>query len=281
MFLKLGPRKHDFPLATLIPNLLTTLALCSGLAALHYTLKGNWDRALLSVVLSGIFDALDGRAARLLRVSSDFGAVLDSLSDFLGFGVAPAMILKQWLAEDHRALGENHVMDGPLNAMALAAFMTYALCAALRLARFTAEPSPPKAATPGMPVIEAPRVAQRFTGMPSPAGAGVVLIPVFLAQSNTIAWRMPPWGVIALAFFVGLLMVSRVPMFSLKALRVTRRGVAPLLVCVGLIAAAMLYDPPLTMAGIACLYVLTIPFVIFRWLTERRKTNAARLVAGA
>ena len=139
MFLKLGPRKREFSGAALVPNMLTTLALCSGLAALHFALdasgqNNNIERAMGAVVIAGVFDALDGRAARLLRVTSGFGAVLDSLSDFLAFGVAPAVILHEWAPNGHKAL-------------ALAAFMTYALSTGLRLARFTSGAPVPK--TPG------------------------------------------------------------------------------------------------------------------------------------
>ncbi|GJQ30579.1 MAG: CDP-diacylglycerol--serine O-phosphatidyltransferase [Phycisphaerae bacterium] len=255
MFLKLGPRQSEFPAAVLIPNMLTTLALCSGLAAIHYALKPDWDRALAAVFLAGIFDALDGRAARLLRVTSGFGAILDSLSDFLSFGVAPAIILHQWLAGQDQLVGRSGLLS-------LAAFMTYALGAAIRLARFTSEPHPPKPAKGG---VES--VAPFFRGMPSPAAAGIALVPLFLANSRywPDAWDLPGWAVVLNAFLIGVLMVTRVPMYSLKALRVTRRAVAPLLVGVGLLAAAMLKDPLLTIAGLGIVYAVSVPITAVLW----------------
>ncbi len=111
--------------AYFIPNLITTLGLCCGLASLHFSLKGDWQRAMALIVLAGVLDLLDGRAARMLRVTSRFGAQLDSLADFLSFGVAPAMLLHQWM------LGSEGVFG-------LAAVVTFVLCSALRLARYTA-----------------------------------------------------------------------------------------------------------------------------------------------
>jgi CDP-diacylglycerol--serine O-phosphatidyltransferase len=259
MFLKLGPRKHEFPLVALIPNVLTTLALCSGLAAIHYALKPDWDRALAAVTLAGVFDALDGRAARMLRVTSGFGAVLDSLSDFLAFGVAPAVVLHQWLTGQDRLVGLAGVVS-------LAAFMTYALAAALRLARFTAEPvgrSAPGASKEGVTLY--------FRGMPSPAAAGIALSPLFLANSRywPAEWVIPAWAIAALAFVIGLLMVSRIPMFSLKSVRISRRAVAPVLVAVALLAAGMLKDPFLVLALLATLYALSVPITAALWWRVR------------
>lgn len=270
MFLKLGPRRRDFPVAAIIPNLLTTLALCCGLASLHYSLQLQWDKAMAAIVLSGVFDALDGRAARLLRVTSKFGAVLDSLSDFLSFGVAPALLLQQWMYDQDK-------LNGRFRAVALTAFMTYALAAALRLARFTADtPKPTRAdgtrtepeADVAKPPIEKP--AQYFTGMATPAAAGCALAPVMLARSDTIAYTMPAWGVAAWTFVVGLLMISRVPMFSLKSMRLSRRAVAPVLLTVGILVVGLLRDPWLTIAGISAAYLLTVPFTILATMRRGR-----------
>lgn len=238
MFLKLGPRRKEFSAVALIPNLLTTLALCSGLAALHFIMKPNYEKAMAAVVFAGVFDALDGRAARLLRVTSGFGAILDSLSDFLAFGVAPALILHRWMLAEQGVAG-------------VAAVMTYALCAALRLARFTA--AVPAAKGTG----SAPE--KHFTGMPSPAAAGAVLIPPFLEYSDLVSWRAPGWAVVALTLVIAVLMISRVPMFSLKSLRLGRRVVAPVLVATGLGVVGMMRDPWLTLAVLAGLYVVSIP----------------------
>lgn len=271
MFLKLGPRRQEFPLAALIPNLLTTLALCCGLASLHFSIRGEWEKAMGAIVLSGVFDALDGRAARLLHVTSSFGAVLDSLSDFLAFGVAPAMLLHRWLDVQDK-------LSGRLGAFIQAAVMTYALCAALRLARFTADapakPAPklPEAAPDKPQGYEKP--APYFVGMPTPAAAGCAMIPTMLAISPTLQYTLPPWLVVIFAFVIAMLMISRVPMFSLKALRIRRRWVGPMMVMVGLGVVGMMKDPWLTMAGLSCLYLVSIPFTLVRGRRGRRGTKA-------
>jgi phosphatidylglycerophosphate synthase len=127
MFIRMGDHKKTVPALVLVPNLVTTLALCCGLASLHFALLKDWDKALAAIVLSGIFDVLDGAAARLLRVSRRFGAVLDSLSDFLAFGVAPALILQQWLLVPAAANGTEKPARW-LVTLTLVAVMTFAVC---------------------------------------------------------------------------------------------------------------------------------------------------------
>lgn len=249
MFLKLGPNTRELSIGALIPNLLTTLALCSGLAALHFALKPDIPKAMAAVVFSGIFDALDGRAARLLKVSSPFGAILDSLSDFLGFGVAPAMILHRW-------------MLGTQGAAGLAAVMIYALCAALRLARFTA------AATPAKPHA----VDRHFVGMPSPSAAGAVLIAPMLAHADPpFNWNAPPLFVTVFTFAIGVLMLTRLPMFSLKALRLSRRAVAPVLIGVAVGVVGIVKNPWLTISIISALYLASIPITVTLALLRRSR----------
>src|SRR5262249_22816568 len=138
---------------------------------------------------------------------------LDSLSDFLSFGIAPAMILHQW-------------MLGAEGVMGLAAVMTYALCAGLRLARFTAAGAKEKGGAPARSF---------FTGMPTPAAAGAALIAPMLEDSTTLGYRAPAWAVVCFTLLISLLMISRIPMFSLKKVRISRPYVAPLLVGVGLL----------------------------------------------
>lgn len=240
MFLRMGPDRQRLRVAALIPNLLTTAALCCGLASLHFAMKPDWDKAMAALVLAAVFDLLDGRAARMLHVTSPFGAVLDSLSDFLSFGVAPALLLHQWQL-------------GKAGGIGLAAVMTYALCAGLRLARFTA------AATPKEPKDKSASAGLYFVGMPTPAAAGAALLFPMLERSETLAYRAEPWMVIAFIFIIAMLMISRVPMFSLKRLRISRRYVAPILVTVGLLVVGLSRDPWLTIASVSAVYVVTIP----------------------
>lgn len=269
MFIRMSRGRGDVPAWALVPNLLTTLALCSGLASLHFVLAEQWEKALAAIVMSGIFDVLDGAAARLLKVSSKFGAVLDSLSDFLAFGVAPAMILHQWILRPPTVK--------LIDTMGLAAVTTFALCSALRLARFTAAIGAP--AAPSSPTHRS-RASLFFVGMPTPAGAGAALVPAFLAAANVTTWRPPEWAVATYIFVIAILMVSRVPMFALKGLRISRRMVAPVLVVVGLLGILMVREPWMTLMGIALCYLATIPWA---WVMKRRhraREHAAPDVVG-
>lgn len=275
MFIRVGDHKKTVPALVLVPNLLTTLALCCGLASLHFSLLKDWDKALAAIVLSGIFDVLDGAVARLLRVSSRFGAVLDSLSDFLAFGVAPALILQQWLLVPAATNGADKPAKW-LVTLSLVAVMTFAVCAALRLARFTSALDKPATLVPSTPLpIKKPGMF--FVGMPTPAGAGVVLIPAFLLASDEVpeVQHVPQWVIAAWTIGVALLMVSRIPMFALKGVRVSRAWTAPLLVLVVVLAALMLREPWLVLAGIAVFYVLTIPWAVVLQRRARRREAAA------
>jgi CDP-diacylglycerol---serine O-phosphatidyltransferase len=259
--------KNGIPLRYLVPNLITTISLCCGLAAIHFAILAafpkvlpvddiaatagkmprfnNWDRALAGITLAMIFDALDGRAARLLRVSSQFGAVLDSLSDFVCFGVAPALILFLWGLREEEAVG-------------FAAVVCFTLCSAFRLARFTAS-IPPKGA-------EGSKVAaimkNYFTGCPTPAAAAAVLIPIMIVESKYLDWRMPAWAVIAHTVFIAWLMISRRPMFSFKRLRVPRVAVVPMLLVVGLVLALGVKDPWLAATVVAGGYIASLPLAM-------------------
>lgn len=297
MFLRLVKRS-DVSVAVLIPNLLTTLALSCGLASIHFSAKASvlaatlnaqgiaeaadkarlealWERALAAILFSAIFDALDGRAARLLRVTSGFGAVLDSLSDFVSFGVAPAVILHQWTLGD----AINNHGRRLIGVMGLFAVTTFALCSALRLARFTAAASPAPAERTkagAKPVSSA-----FFVGMPTPAAAGAVLIPAMLDASPTFNWPVPDWLVVVYTLGIGFLMISRIPMFSLKKVRLSPAAVAPVLVLVGICVGGMITDPWLTLSIIAGAYVLSLPLAVVmkhRQRASEPELERARLV---
>lgn len=244
MFIKLGPKGEQVPIAVLIPNIITTLSLCSGLASIHYSLIEKWDFAVAAIALAMIFDMLDGRAARLLHVSSRFGAVLDSLSDFVSFGVAPAIILHEWL------------LTPAITPFELGAVMIYALCAGLRLARFTANVGAPKNTAP----------SNYFTGMPTPAAAAGVMIPALLQLSNA-QWKFPQWGIMLLSITIALLMVSRVPTFAYKKFSISRQLTVLLMVLMGVLAVTLLTHFWLTLAVIASVNVLLTPV---SWVMKSR-----------
>lgn len=268
---RLPQRTNEVPIRAIIPNLLTTAALCCGLASLHYSIKSasalslaqpekpEWNLALAAILFSAVFDTLDGRAARLLNVSSRFGAVLDSLSDFVSFGIAPAMLLYLWLRDEKQNLSH----------LAVVSLMVFALCSALRLARFTSALAPnPVSATKNNPAM-----SNYFLGMPTPAAAGAVLIPVMLDCSRAFEWRArDEWIVVTLAFVVSALMISRRKMFAFKKMRIQRRFVAPLLVLVGFAVVMLFLQTWITLACVAAAYLLSLPL---SELAYRRALRAA------
>jgi CDP-diacylglycerol--serine O-phosphatidyltransferase len=277
LFIAPRSRKKAIPLRMILPNALTTVALCSGLASIHYSLKAshalqpaeaalNWDRALMAVGVAVIFDMLDGRAARLLKASSSFGAIMDSLSDFLSFGVAPGILLHEWLVTRYK------INDS--SVFVLAALMTFALCSALRLARFTANVKPPP--RPGSK--PSPLATHFFTGMPTPSAAAAVLVPPMLVTSRlwernhqTLDRCLDWWMVVLFTFLIALLMISRIPMFSFKKIRVRRRLVAPFLVGIGLVVVMLAYDLWLTISLVSLAYVCTIPLSV--WYYKKLKAQ--------
>ncbi len=256
---------RPIPARRLIPSVLTTIALCSGMASLHFSGKHDFHRAIAAIAVAALFDALDGRAARLLRATTRFGAVLDSLADFLSFGVAPAMVLYQWMLGDQARLGRSDVLG-------LAAVMTYVLCAALRLARFTAMGIPDPMNRGPLPRTP-PRALKHFIGLPSPAAAGAVLIPIMIELSRTVEWQPPEWVVVPWTFGIGLLMISRLPVYSIQAARVRRQRAVPLLVLVGIVVVVAVKDPWLAASVLSAAYLATAPLSVMEHARARRRTE--------
>ena len=232
-------RIQEAPVNRMLPNVLTLLALCAGMTAIRFALYGNFQGAAYAIIVAGVLDGLDGRVARLLKVTSQFGAELDSLSDFISFGVAPATVMYLWTMS-------------ALNSVGWAVVLCYAVCCALRLARFntqiSAEPTP---VTAGF-----------FTGVPAPGGAGLVMLPMFASfeWGDWIA-RSPYLNAVWVAG-VAFLMVSRIPTLSLKKFRVPHHFVVPTLLGVGLLAAFASTAPWPTLFCVGVLYVGSIPLTI-------------------
>jgi CDP-diacylglycerol--serine O-phosphatidyltransferase len=205
------PQFKRLSLNKLIPNVLTVLALCAGLTAIRFGLQDRWELAVACIVLAGILDGLDGRLARLLGGTSRFGAELDSLSDFVNFGVAPALLLFFWSLD-----------QAPGTGWPLALLL--AICCGLRLARFNVsldEDDRPPWAT------------KYFTGVPAPAGAGLAIMPMMLEFEIANGFFQAPLLVGPWTAFVGFLMVSHIPTMSLKSFKVPQRFVLPTLMFVG------------------------------------------------
>ena len=238
----------------LIPNALTVAALCAGLTAIRFALIGRWDLAVFAIIVAGIFDGLDGRMARLLGGTSKFGAELDSLSDFVSFGVAPAIMLYLWTMHAYGGLG-------------WALVLLFAVCCALRLARFNTalgDPNPP------------PWSRFYFTGVPAPAGAGLVLLPMTAwIEFGSGFFDRPALNAIALVT-VAFLMISRVPTFSIKQIRVQPSFMLPALLLVGVMAAALASAPFMTFLFVGLIYLASIPVSIWMRAKAKRSDNEAQ-----
>jgi CDP-diacylglycerol--serine O-phosphatidyltransferase len=255
------PRFEGLSFNRLIPNILTMLGLCAGLVAIRAAIEDRFALAAALIVAAAVIDGLDGRLARLLKATSRFGAEFDSLADFLSFGVAPAMVLYLWSMQDL----------GPLGFVPC---LLFAVCSALRLARFNAS----------LDIGPAPKPAYAynfFTGVPAPAGAGCALFPLFGALAfsewgwiNTgLAIRHPVLvGIVLVA--CGVLMVSTLPTWSFKNFRVPRAAVLPLLLGVGLYVALLVAEPWAALAAGGLIYLGMLPFSLRSYLTLKREAES-------
>jgi len=231
------PRLRDQSINRLIPNMLTVMALCAGLTSVLYALHARWEFAVIAIVVAGVLDGLDGRIARLLNGQSKFGAELDSLSDFVSFGVAPALLMYQWHLSSLKGAG-------------WALTLAFAVCCALRLARFNTK----------LDNTDLPAWTSRFfVGVPAPAGAGLALIPIMLTFEFGPGYFDHPYFVGAVMLGVALLMVSRVPTYSIKRIRIPHQHVMATLLVFGLLAAMFVSIPWLTLLGVGAVYIASIP----------------------
>jgi len=250
-------RLSHFSVNRLIPNVLTLLALCAGMTAIRFAIGGDFEAACYAIIAAGIFDGLDGRMARLLKATSRFGAELDSLSDFISFGVAPALVLYLWTMT-------------ALHSVGWAIVLFFAVCCALRLARFNTQlgAEPP------------PYAAGFFTGAPAPAGAALLLMPMFISfQWGDWIARSPYLNAVWISA-AALLMVSTVPTVSLKRIRIPPHLVMPSLLGVGVMAGFFMTAPWPTLTFVGALYIASIPLTIraaarLRRAYEARKSEPA------
>lgn len=250
---------RGFSIHRLIPNVLTLAALCSGLTAIRFALQGEMRLAVIAIIVAAIFDALDGRVARRLGVTSRFGAELDSLSDFLCFGVAPALVL--YLASLTHA-----------GALGWVVTLMFPICSALRLARFNTalvSDTPPPVWTGSF-----------FTGVPAPAGALLALMPLMLSFEIEAAWPRHAVLVGLGLVIVGGLMVSRLPTFSFKKGRVPRHLVLPLLLGAGLFMGVLASAPWIALSLLGLAYIFLIPFSVLSYRRQAAQDRQSAESAG-
>jgi CDP-diacylglycerol---serine O-phosphatidyltransferase len=255
---RLRQRLHVRPMRGLsfnkmIPNILTLLALCAGMTAIRLGLEEHYREAVVAIIVAGVFDGIDGRIARLLKGTSEFGAELDSLSDFVSFGVAPALLLYLWSVQGLSSLG-------------WVVALLFAVCCALRLARFNTQ----------IGADLPPYAYNFFTGVPAPAGAGLAIIPMLLNfEFGWSGFRSAWFGAVVLAV-VAALMVSRVPTFSMKRFHVPREWVLAMLLIIGGLAALATTEPWATLLLIGVIYIGSIPLSVRAYSKLRRAADEMR-----
>ncbi len=239
----------DLPFNKIAPNMVTLFALCAGVSSISYSAQAKWEHAVIAVFIAAIFDGLDGRVARLLRGTTKFGAELDSLSDFVSFGVAPAILVYFWTMKSVGGIG-------------WVLCLMFSMCMALRLARFNtmldAEPAPHY-------------WSHFFVGVPAPAAAVCALIPVMLNLEfgsqifkNTILNG-------SFLFIISCLMVSHIPTVSLKKLRIPVFLVVPVMLMVALYAGFIVSQPWLTISVSAIVYLLSIPAGVYMFFKFKKE----------
>ena len=223
----------------LLPNCLTVIALCAGLTAIRFSIQGEYWLSVGLIVLAALLDALDGRLARLLKSESAIGAELDSLGDFVNFGVTPALTLYWWGMQSAADVG-------------WIAVLVYCTCCVLRLARFNVSAREPAAIA----------LKDQFTGVPAPAGALLVMLPIYVGYQFPNLPHMPAWAVAIYMGLVGALMISRISTPSLKSVHIYAENARFLVVGFVALVAAIVTYPWITLAVLDLGYMI---YVIYDW----------------
>lgn len=256
-----GPRLREIPLRLVIPNLITVLAICAGLTGIRLAFEGRYELAVAMVLAAAFLDGIDGRIARMMKATSKFGAQMDSLADIVNFGVAPALVLYVFVLDQARSLG-------------WIAALIYAIAAGLRLARFNVmDEREPKAKWQ----------SEYFVGVPAPAGAFLVLLPVYLGFLGVEATSWFAHAGAGYTILIAFLLISRLPVWSGKSdsQRIRRDFVLPMMLAVVLYVALLMSFTWAVLAVTVILYLATLPFGARSWhrrygtLTVDVETNGA------
>lgn len=230
---------NEFSISRLIPNIATVAALCTGLSAIRFALLEHYEIAAIAIIVAALLDSIDGRLARLLKATSQFGAELDSLADFINFGVAPPVVLYILTLHQLQGLGWGIVLF-------------FSVCMGLRLARFN--------------VMNTDSLKQNktasayFVGVPAPAGAFIALLPLMLTLATKSDVFISPYITGPIVIVAGLLLISRFPTYSFKTLKIQRDYVLPTMVLAGLLVASIASIPWITASAIILAYIATLPF---------------------
>lgn len=235
-FPRIAAMREDLPFGKFIPNALTLLGLCTGATAIRFALSGHWQAAVIAVGIAAVLDTLDGRIARLLGLESKFGAQLDSLADLVSFGIAPAVLVYMWTL--YQGAGAGWVIA-----------LVFCACCAIRLARFNSQADDHADDAP----------AEHFTGVPAPAAACLILLPMLLSFQGDATWLRDPFFNGGWMALISLLMVSRLPTLSLKNLYVPRELAAPVVAIGAGLAMCVIVWPWATLSAAALIYFGALP----------------------
>ncbi|HEY1615379.1 MAG TPA: CDP-diacylglycerol--serine O-phosphatidyltransferase [Rhizomicrobium sp.] len=230
---------EDNSLGRFLPSALTLLGLCSGATAIRFAVGGDWKAAVAAIMCAAVFDMLDGKLARLFGVEGAFGAQLDSLADLVSFGIAPGILVYMWTLYHAQGAG-------------WAIALIFCAASAIRLARFNVESAEREPGSPQPPY---------FTGLPTPAAACLILLPMLLAFQFKGDAFSHPWLSAAMIALMSWLMISRVPTLSLKNVHVPRQFRRSAVVLAGVLVALAVFWPWATLTAGLLLYLITIPVV--------------------
>ncbi len=244
-------------LRAMLPNAITAAALCAGLTGIRFAIEGQWPYAILAIILAAVLDGVDGRIARLLNAQSRFGAELDSLADSLSFGMAPAIILYLWSLQDLERFG-------------WFAALAFAICCALRLARFNAR----------IDVDDQPHQSAGFlTGVPAPVGAGIAFAPFYLWMATGRDEFRDPLALAIWISLIAVLLISNMATLSWGAIRPRRDVRLGVIAFVALFFAALMLEPWWSLTALSAGYLLLMPYALFKYGRIKRRRAQERASA--
>lgn len=250
-------RLREQPISRIFPNMVTLAGLCCGLSAIRYAMIGRWEIAAAFIVAAALIDGMDGRIARMLGATSAFGAQLDSLVDFVCFGVVPVLVIYMWSLQDIRGIG-------------WAAVLFFVVCAALRLARFNT----------GLGVDTKEPWEKLFSvGVPSPSGGGLCIIPLFIEIQ--FGYTLPAPVVAIYTVLIGALMSSRIPTYSGKGVRIKHELIPAFLVGCSLFLVMFIIEPWIMLMLSGFVYLAMIPVSTRHWMRLKAKSRAESEMAPA
>lgn len=232
--------RGEQPLSRLFPNMITISGMCCGLSAIRFAMLGRFEIAVAFIIAAAIIDGMDGRVARMLGATSNFGAQLDSLSDFLCFGVCPALVMYMWKLQEIKGIG-------------WAVVLFFSVCTALRLARFNTDLFNENIAS---------WQKKFFTGVPSPAGGILCLLPLIVTLQTETGISIPTWAIVANTLLVGAMMASRIPTFAGKHIHIKHEWIPAFMIICSLLLVFFVIEPWLFISLLGGVYLATIPFSI-------------------